>query len=281
MAEEHVPGSEGTPGWLRVAVAVLAVVSLLALGVAWNGSQRARSAEQGLAVDVKAVKQNLDQYVEVLSKRLEQAEAANAKVQGELSVVTKRLKLTRGELAKAREQAEQAVQIREEYAKQLGQMETSVKSELAAKASAEDVKVLTGDVTGIRTDLETTKQNFQMARGELGTLIARNREEIEQLRRLGERDYFEFTLDGKGSQQKIADILVELRGTNTKRNHFTVALHVNDLRLEKKNRAINEPIYFYTRGIRAPFEMVVNQVAKNKIVGYLSVPKVKAGTAGG
>jgi len=280
MAEEHVPGSEGTPGWLRVAVAVLAVVSLLALGVAWNGSQRAQSAEQGLVADVKAVKQNLDQYVEVLSKRLEQAEAANAKVQGELSVVTKRLKLTRGELAKAREQAEQVVQIREEYAKQLGQMETSVKSELAAKASADDVKILSGDVSGIRTDLEATKQNFQMARGELGTLIARNREEIEQLRRLGERDYFEFTLDGKGSQQKIADILVELRGTNTKRNHFTVALHVNDLRLEKKNRAINEPIYFYTRGIRAPLEMVVNQVAKNKIVGYLSVPKVRAGTAG-
>lgn len=159
-------------------------------------------------------------------------------------------------------------------------MESSVRTELAAKATTDDVKNLSGDVSGVRTDLENTKQNLQMAKGELGTLIARNHEEIEQLRRLGQRDYFEFTLDGKGIREKLGSIMVELRGTNTRKNQFTIALFADDLRLEKKNRSVNEPIYFYTRGTRAPLELVVNQVGKNKVVGYLSVPKVFAPSAG-
>jgi hypothetical protein len=119
-----------------------------------------------------------------------------------------------------------------------------------------------------------------MAKGEMGTLIARNHEEIEQLRRLGQREYFEFTLNGKGFREKLGSIVLELRGTNTKRNQFTLALFADDLRLEKKNRSVNEPIYFYTRGTRAPFELVVNEVGKNKVVGYMSVPKVSAPSAG-
>jgi len=250
---------------MGIAVVVLAAVSLLALGIGWSASNHARTTEQSLNTEVKTLKQNED----VLTKRVAQAEDINAQLQGQLNVVTDRLKLTQGELSSARRQAKQ---IRQEYSKKMANVESS----LATKASAEDVKNLTGDVSGVKSDLESTKQNIQMARGELGTLIARNHEEIEQLRRLGERDYYEFTIDRKGSRQKVGSLVVELRGTNTKRNQFTVALYVDDMRLEKKNRSVNEPIYFYTRSTRAPLELVVNRVGKNKIVGYLSVPKVQA-----
>ena len=72
-----------------------------------------------------------------------------------------------------------------------------------------------------------------------------------------------------------------MRGTDTKRNQFTVALYVDDMRLEKKNRSVDEPIYFYTRGSRAPAELVVNKVGKNQVTGYLSMPKAvpQSGTA--
>ena len=270
--EKVVPLSEGTPRWIALATVVLAVVSLLALGVGWTASSRAKSAEQGLAIETQAFRHSVD----VFSKRLEQAEETNAQVRGELSVVTDRLKLTQNELARARRQAKQ---IREDHSKQLAEMETAVKSELAAKASAEDVQALSGDISGVRSDLEATRQNLQMARGELGTLIARNHEEIEQLRRLGQRDYFEFTLSKKGERYKAGEIMVELRGTNTKKNLFTVALYADDLRLEKKNRSVNEPIYFYTRSYRAPLELVVNKVDKNKVVGYISAPKSAAAAA--
>ncbi len=73
--------------------------------------------------------------------------------------------------------------------------------------------------------------------------------------------------------------MVELRGTNTKKSLFTVALYADDLRLEKKNRSVNEPIYFYTRGYRAPLELVVNKVEKNKVVGYISAPKTAAASS--
>ncbi len=259
---------EGTPRWLGIAVAVLAAVSLLALGIGWSASNHAKTAEQTLATNFQSVKHDQD----VLTQRLAQAEDNNAQLQGQFKVVTDRLKLTQGELASARRQAKQ---IKAESAKQMA----DVQSSLATKASSEDVKSLSGDVTGVKSDLETTKNNLQMARGELGTLIARNHEDIEQLRRLGQRDYYEFTLDRKGGKQKVGNLTVELRGTNTKRNQYSVALYVDDMRLEKKNRSVNEPIYFYTRGTRAALELVVNQVGKDKVSGYLSVPKSVAATS--
>ncbi len=267
MTEDHsdISAEAGAPRWFGIAVVVLAAVSLLALGIGWSASNHARSAEQSLTAQVRTITQNED----LLGKRLAQAEETNAQLQGELNVVTDRLKLTQGELTKARKQAKQ---IREESAKRLAEMESSVKTELATKASEEEVKTLSGDV-------ESTKQNLQMARGELGTQIARNHEEIEQLRRLGQRDYYEFTIDRKGGRQKVGNLMVELRSTNTKRNLFTVALYVDDMRLEKKNRSVNEPIYFYTRGSRQPLELVINQVNKNKVTGYLSVPKSQAQAA--
>ena len=268
------PVNEGTPRWLGIAVVVLAGVSLLALGIGWSASNSARTAEQSLANEVKPLRQN----VEVLTQRLTKAEETNAQLQGEFNVVTDRLQLTQGELQTARRQSKQ---IREDYSKKLSTVEASVKGELATKASADDVRALSGDVSGVRSDLEATKQNLQMSRGELGTLIARNHEEIEQLRRMGQRDYFEFTLEKKGTRQRVGSLMVELRGTNAKRNQFTIALYVDDMRLEKKNRSVNEPIYFYTRGARAALEMVVNQVGKDRVVGYLSIPKsVSTATSG-
>jgi hypothetical protein len=148
-----------------------------------------------------------------------------------------------------------------------------VQSELATKANLEDLKSMGGDINGVRTQLESTKNNLDMTRTEFGTLIARNHDEIDALRRVGERDYLEFTLSGKGNRSKIGDMMVELRGTNVKKNQFTVALYVDDLRLEKKDRAIDEPIFFYTMGTRTPLELVVNKIGKDRVSGYMSIPR--------
>jgi chromosome segregation ATPase len=263
----NTPQGEGVPRWLWFAMIALAAVSLLALATSWNATMNANTARQALHTQTQALRQNVD----MLNQRLSQAEAASAQLQGELSSVTGRLRMTQSEVTTARRQASQ---IRDDYSQKI----QNVQSELAAKASADDLNSLGGDVNGVKTDLDATKNNLQMARGELGTLIARNHDQIDELRRLGERDYYEFTLTGKGSRAKIANMMVELRGTNTKHNQFTVYLYVDDMRLEKKNRSVDEPIYFYTRSTRAPLELVVNRVGKNKVVGYLSVPKGQTGT---
>ena len=130
-------------------------------------------------------------------------------------------------------------------------MGTAVKSELATKASADQLNTVSGDVTAVKSDLEITKNDLKMARSELGTLIARNSDEIDVLRRMGERDYVEFTIQGKKKPQVVGPVTVELRSVDTKRNKFTVALVVDDLRTEKKDRLVNEPIIFYPRGSKS------------------------------
>lgn len=256
---------QGTPRWMVLAVVALAAVSLLGLGVAWSAGNHTKSVEQSAVNENKALRQDLD----VLNQRLAQEESANAQLQGDLNVITDHMKLTQGELTTARRQAEK---IKQDEAKQLGDLNDSMNTQLATKASNDDLKALSGGVDGVRSDLSAANDRWTASSGELGTQIARNHDEVEQLRRLGQRDYLEFTVANKG-KQKLGDVTLELRGTNVKHNQYTVNLYVDDMKLEKRNRAVNEPIFFYTKGSRTSMELVVNQIDKDKITGYLSVPK--------
>ena len=194
-----------------------------------------------------------------------------------MTTVTKRLRITQADLKKARDEAQQ---IRDDSAQKLAAMNTDVQQQLAVKANNSDVQAVTGTVTVVRTDLdatrtdlETTKENLNMTKSELGTLIAKNHDEVQELRRLGERDYVEFLIEGRNKEQKVGNITVQLRSTNPGKNQFTVSLVVDDKRTDNKSRNINQPIFFTTHGSKQPLEFVVNQVEKDKITGYISFPK--------
>jgi len=111
------------------------------------------------------------------------------------------------------------------------------------------------------------------------TLIAKNHDEVEELRRLGERDYYEFTINKKNTREKVGNLMVELHSTNNKKSQYNVTIFVDDQRHDKKSLTANEPLYFFQTGARAPLEFVVNSVGKDKIVGYLSVPKANTTSA--
>lgn len=272
MSEERqdfIPQDAATPRWVGIVVVALAVVSLVALGAGWTAATRSKELAQTQATQAQQFKQNQD----VFSQRLAKAEDTNAQLQGELSVVTDKMKLTQKELAKARSAT---TKIKAEDAKQLAELQNNVNGQLATKASVDDLNKLGTDVSGVKTDLEATKGNLNMARGEFGTLIARNHDDIEELRRLGQRDYYEFTITKKGKREKVGDLMVELRGVSVKKNLYSVAIFVDDNRYEKRNRSANEPVYFFIHGSRAPLEFTVNSVGRDKIVGYLSVPKANS-----
>jgi hypothetical protein len=265
--QEIITEEAAAPRWVGIVIVALAVVSLVALGAGWTASTRSKELEQNLASQNEQFKKNED----VLSQRLAKSEDTNAQLQGELSVVTDKMKLTEGELSKARTQAKK---IKEEDAKELADLQNQTSAQLATKANVDDVNKLGTDVNGVKTDLEGEKNNLQMARGEFGTLIAKNHDEVEELRRLGERDYYEFSIDKKNNREKVGNLMVELHNTNTKKSQYTVTIFVDDQRHDKKGLTANEPLYFFENGARAPLEFVVNQVGKDKITGYLSVPKV-------
>ena len=265
--QDFITEDASAPRWVGIVVVALAVVSLVALGAGWTASTRSKDLEQNLAAQSEQFKKN----EEVLDQRLAKAEDTNAQLQGELSVVTDKMKLTEGELGKARLQAKK---IKDEDAKELSDLQNQTSAQLATKASVDDVNKLGTDVNGVRSDLDNEKNSLQMTRGEFGTLIAKNHDEVEELRRLGERDYYEFSIEKKNDREKVGNLMVELHGTNIKKSQYTVTIFVDDQRHEKKGLSANEPLYFFENGARAPLEFVVNQVGKDKITGYLSVPKV-------
>jgi len=254
---------------------VLGLVALGGLGFGWNASAKLESTQQAVTAQLKATQQSVQQDLSSLKDRLAQDEKANTDLQGDLKVVTGKLKITQGQLKKAREEA---AKLNDATTLKLTALDTSVHSELATKATTDDVKTVDTKVVGVKTDLDATREDLKMARSEMGTLIARNHDEIDQLRRLGEREYIEFTIVGKHKPQKVGNVTVELKGVNEKRNQFSAALTVEDKLFEKKNRAMNEPIFFYTSGTHIPQEIVVNKVGKNTISGYVSIPKANLPT---
>ena len=258
-----------TPRWVTLAVAGLGVVSLLGLGLGWSALSHTSSIEQSTQATVR-------QANDALSQRLAKEDEINQQLQSDLKVVTDKLNVTQTELLSARK-ANKATSVAVD--KKLTGLQSTVNTQLASKASTDDVNKLNGDVTGVKSDLDATKNSLQMARSEMGTLIARNHDEIDQLRRMGQRDYFEFTVTRKAGAERVGSIQLELRDTNTKKNQFTINVLADDQSFEKKNRSVNEPIFFYSSGSHEKLELVINKVTKTTASGYLSAPKPAGTTA--
>ena len=259
--------------WQLPAIILLALLAVGGLGLAWSNSSKLDSTKQAVADQVKAVQTSVQSDMSTLKDRVAEDEKANTDLKGDLKVVTDKLKITQSQLKKARTEAQQ---LNTDTTTKITALDTSVHQELATKATSDDVKTVDTRVTQVDSNLSKTINDLNMARSELGTLIARNHDEIDVLRRQGERDYIEFSIAGRNQPQKVGNITVELKGTNDKKNRANIVLTVEDKRTEDKNRAMNQPLFFYLSGTHQPQELVINKVGKNQISGYLSIPKANA-----
>ena len=281
VERDVVVRNERLPGWAVATMVVLGLLAVGGLGLGWWATNYAQSSRQTTVADMQTMHQGYSHDMDAVQQRLTAAEKQTTDIQDDLTVVTKKMQITQSQLTKARKEA---AQIRDDNKTQLAALNDSVNTQLATKASTEDVTAVTGQVGVVRTDLDATKtdlsdtkNNLQMARSELGTLIAKNHDEVDELRKLGERDYTEFTIDGKNKDQKVGSVTITLKSADPKSNKFEVVVVADDKRTDKKNRNVNEPIFLYAQGTRrAPMEIVVNSIDKNKISGYISIPKVNA-----
>jgi DNA repair exonuclease SbcCD ATPase subunit len=184
-----------------------------------------------------------------------------------------------------------ADQIRKQIEVEQAKVQQQVSSEISdvkQSASAANAKIadVSTDVGGVKTQVSATQAELQKTisdlkstRGDLGVqsgLIATNANELAALRRLGERNYFEFKLGKTKAPQRVGDITLKLRSVDPKKNKYTVDVMADDKLTEKKDKNINEPVQFYTSKAKQPYELVVNQVQKDMIVGYLTTPKEQA-----
>ncbi len=173
-----------------------------------------------------------------------------------------------------------------------GQKVAAVSAEVAgvkdvATATSAKVGEVTNDVGSLKTEtasnrsaIEKTIADLKSARGDLGVqsgLIATNGKELLALKQLGERNYIDIKLAKvkKNVPQKFGDVQLVLESADPKKNKFTLVIIADDKRVEKKDRTVNEPIQFLMSKSVQPYELVINDVKKDLVVGYLSVPKVQ------
>src|ERR1700721_1916525 len=232
--------------------------------------------------DRQAARKGMDdaeRKTQALATELDKTNSRMADLKGQLELTSQKLGLTQDELAQARSLAQN---IKKDQQKS----DAKLRAEIQGVQADTSTKIgeVTTELSGTKTeadatkaDLETTKGKLQSTIGDLGVqsgLIARNHDEVEELKRLGERDIFEFNLNknSKGPEH-VSPIQVALRKIDTKHFKYTLNVVADDKSIEKKDKTVGEPIQFYVRGARAPYEIVVFDLTKDSARGYLSTPK--------
>ncbi len=261
------PSTGGGMRWLVGLLLALSVVNLIL--VLYSRSE------------LKTIGAKQADQLDLLTRRMDNSDERYAQLRGQFQVTSEKLGMTEQELSRAHAVAADIEKKQQQAVQQLN-------AAIARKASADDVnKVqadanskiggLSSDLAGTRKDLDATKSEFANAlsgtKGELSGAIARTHDELVALAHKTDRDYFEFTLAKKHREQKVGTVVVKLEKTDTKRNIFTVNLVFDDKPHLHRDRAMDDPVYFYVQGAPSALELVVNKMGKDSVSGYISTPK--------
>jgi cell division protein FtsB len=267
--------STGTPRWITVLFVILAA-GLVVLGVAGYATQSRLTQDLSKQQD-----QN-----KILTAQLDQANSRIADLKSQMEITTQRVGLTQSELAQAKSRAES---IRKEQqtsdqklTAQIGQVQKESEEKIGAVAS--EVGGAKKDIESTKSDLEATKGKLERSLGDMNVmsgLIARNRDDLEDLKRRGDRNYYEFTLQRTKSPQRVGPVQMTLAKVDPKKSKYTLLVFVDDRTIEKKDKTAGEPVQFYVKGSSrmAPYEIVVFDVGKSQATGYLATPKDSGGAA--
>lgn len=264
------------PGHDTRFVAIFVILAVLAVGDVYMLSTIS-STRASLEAQQAQLRTDLaTQFTQQTSASLTSLQRSNEQqmdaMRAEIGAATKTVKSTNTQVRKAKT-------MLTDLQKQQEQQVEAVNQELAQKADAEQLVPISEQVTSTRSDLDGTKKSVDtlrsdlgMARSELGTLIARNHDDIDTLRKLGERNYYEFTLTRK-QPEHVANLELNLKKTNVKNHRFNLVVTADEVAVEKKDRTIDEPIFLYVKGSKKPYEIVINSVQSGQVKGYVSTPK--------
>ena len=262
-----------TPRWIPLVIIVLFLGVGALIYIGYNSRVQLQSALD-----------KSNNHADVLSKELEQTNSRVALLRAQLDVTSQKLGLTQAELARARTMAQQIQQEQQDsdakLVAQIGQVQKESETKIGQVST--DLTGAKTDIAATKKDLDETKKSLTTAVGDLngqGVLIARNHEELEDLRRLNERNIYDFKLTKSKAPQHVGPIQILLRSTDPKHYKFTMTVIADDKSIEKKDRNVDEPMQLYVHGVRAPYEMVVFEVTKDGANGYLSTPKETAAPA--
>ena len=257
--------STGTPRWIAVLFGVV-IAALAVLGFLGYTTETRMSADLAKQQD-----QN-----KILTAQLDQANSRIADLKGQMEVTTQRMGLTQSEIARAKSRSETI--LKEQQASDQKLTAQLKESEEKIGAVASEVGGAKKDIEATKTDLEATKGKLDRSLGDMNVmsrLIARNKDDLEDLRRRGDRNYYEFTLQKSKNAQRVGPVQILLNKTDPKKSTYTLTVMADDRSILKKDRTAGEPVQFYVKGSArlAPYEIVVFEVGKSQITGYLATPK--------
>jgi septal ring factor EnvC (AmiA/AmiB activator) len=270
--ESYVYEAASTPRWIFVVfIAAFGLIGYLLY--AGNDARTKLESQLSQANSKQAV----------LAAQIDQTNSRVADLKGQLEVTTQKLGFTQAELAQARTLAQNIRQSQKESDEKLTAQIGQAKQDTEAKIGqvSTDLTGAKGDISATRQDLEATKAKLTSTVGDLGVhsgLIARNQEELEQLKRQGERNIVELHLTRSKTPTRVGPIQITLTKTDPKKFKYTMIVIADDKTIEKKDKTADEPVQFYVKGVPRPYEIVVFDVTKDKVNGYLSTPK-DAGSA--
>jgi len=274
------PGSSN----LKTAVLAGAVIAMLAANVYLYMQVDVLKTEisklrESVATEVANLRENSTATTATHRKSLDTLKSELDEARRQAAMASSRSK------ADAQKYADQLARELANEQKRQEQQLTDVKTEVSKVDSNATAKIteVNGEVSSVknqvastRSELEKTIGDLKKVTGDMGVqsgYIATNSKELSALKRLGERNYFEFNLGKTKTPQKIGDITVLLKKTDQKRNKYTLEVYADDKRTEKKDKNVNEPVQFYVAKARQPYELVVNEIGKDVIKGYLATPK--------
>jgi chromosome segregation ATPase len=241
------------------------------------------SAQEATQAELEILKENNTTMSASQRQRLESLQSDLANARREANVQVSQVK--KEALSYTEEKAQKLEQEQRAQAQKVSGEILEVK-DVANSANAKIAETNT-DVSNVKTQVATNKNELDRTIGDLkkvtGDLgitsgyVATNGKEIDMLRKMGERNIFEFKLAKAKAPQRVGDVSLLLKKVDPKRNRFTFELTADDKLVEKKDRTINEPIQFMTSKAKQPYEIVINHVSKDLISGYLATPKVQEG----
>jgi chromosome segregation ATPase len=293
--EPDMTGREGAPRSHSTIIGVLVAGLVIALAGDGYLIMRSGNLDDQISQLQGTTQAQMSKLSEATTAQLEQRlQAVGTDVQSAHDKADSALKQAKAEVQRQSAQLSRKMDdAQHQVAGQLDELKdatTTAKSKLD-EVSADvtgvktDVNGVKTDVTGVKTDVASTQSQVEQdgvqlkkVMGDMGVmsgLIATNGKDLQALRELGERNYFEFDLSKGQLTQKVGDLTISLKKADPKRNRYTVDILADDRHVEKKDRTINEPVQLYVAENRQPYEVVVNQIKKDEVIGYLATPKVK------
>ncbi|HWG20966.1 MAG TPA: hypothetical protein VG225_10575 [Terracidiphilus sp.] len=126
-----------------------------------------------------------------------------------------------------------------------------------------------------RNALAGTQGDLVNTRTELTGSIAHTHDELVLLEKKGERNYTEFDLVKSKQFEHKGPFGLRLKKANVKHQYADMELIVDDRNLSQKHINLYQPVMYYTPDNPQPVEVVINNISKDHIHGYVSAPKYR------